>query len=219
MDIVSFAQIAAAIGTLALAILTFAYVLFTRSMVKELRETRLAQERPYVIVDADYEDLPVINIVVRNIGNGPAKDITFDFSTELEESQGRNLSELAYFREGIKFLAPGSEIKAFWDMGHSLIPFLEQKGLDEGITVTSYYRSYMGESYDTHWVIDPLALKGLPSIRRYSTSDMAKALKQLSGDFHKALHFGELRVITRTERRQQDAEFRARIEAEQREDS
>lgn len=219
MDLVSIAQITAAIGTLALAILTFAYVLFTRSMVKELRETRLAQDRPYVIVDADYEELPIINVVVRNVGKGPAKDVTFDFSADLEASRGRNLSELAYFTEGIEFLAPGNEIKAFWDMGHSLIPFLEQKGIDKGIRVTAHYKAYTGESYDTNWVINPLILKGLPSIRRYSTSDMAKALKQLSDDFHRALRRGELRVITKTERQQEDAEFRASIEAKQHEDS
>lgn len=219
MDIVSVAQIAAAVGTLVLAILTFAYVLFTRSMVKELRETRLSHDRPYVIVDADYEELPVINIVVRNIGNGPASNITFDFSADIEEPQGLNLSELAYFREGIEFLAPGNEIKAFWDMGHSLIPFLEERGLEKGIKVTSHYKSYTGESYDTSWVINPLILKGLPSIRRYSTSDMAKALKRLSDDFHRALRFGELRVATKSERQQADPQFRASVEAEQNEDS
>lgn len=215
MDLVSAAQIAAAVGTLVLAALTFAYVLFTRGMVKELRETRLAQERPYVIVDADYGDLPAINVVVRNIGKGPAKDITFGFSTALVESGGRDLSELPYFKDGIDFLAPGSEIKAFWDMGHTLLPLLEEKGLHEGITATTRYRAYTGEPYETNWVINPLIYKGLPSIRRYSVSDMAKAVKRISDDLHRAMRFGELRVATKTERREENQRLRAQIEAEQ----
>src|SRR5215210_1459944 len=86
MDLVSVAQILAAVATLILAGLTFAYVLFTRNMVKEMREARVAQERPEVIVDADYSDQSIVDVVVRNIGQGAAKEITFEFSAPLESS-------------------------------------------------------------------------------------------------------------------------------------
>ncbi len=106
------AQVMAATGTLALAGLAFA-------QVKELRETRIAQERPHVIVDADYYPDSRVNVVVRNIGKGAAKKITFSFSAPMVVSSNRGridsrpLNESAYFKDGLDFLAPGAEIVNF----------------------------------------------------------------------------------------------------------
>jgi hypothetical protein len=108
--IVAGAQVTAALGTLALAGLAF-------RQVEELRETRIAQERPQIIVDADYYTDQRVNVVVRNIGKGAAKDITFEFSapmvSSLSQREGSEIppvNELEYFKRGIDFLAPGAEI-------------------------------------------------------------------------------------------------------------
>ena len=69
---VAWAQAAAAIGTFILAGLAFA-------QVREMREARVAQERPHVIVDTDHSKPPNVYLVVRNIGKGAAKDISFEF--------------------------------------------------------------------------------------------------------------------------------------------
>ncbi|MGB3634539.1 MAG: hypothetical protein WA982_10910 [Rubrobacteraceae bacterium] len=206
---VAWAQVIAAVGTLGLATLTFFYVLSTREMarsnqrmVEEMQETREAQERPHIIVDADYTHSPAIDIVVRNIGNGAAEKITFDFSAALEAGRGqRNLSELPYFKNGMDFLAPGGEIRAFWDMGFSLIPALESKGLNEGIEITSTYESANGKPYKTVWTVNPVQFKDRPQIRRYGIHDMAKAITKTAESFNKAMRFGELRVSTKEERR------------------
>ncbi len=54
--------------------------------LREMRESRVAHERPQVIVTAEYRQRSVIELVVRNIGRGAAKDITFEFSAPLESS-------------------------------------------------------------------------------------------------------------------------------------
>ncbi len=111
-----------AVGTVALAVATIylAYktgkmveanrdtVEANREMVAEMKASRVAQERPQVIVDADYSRSPLIEVVIRNIGRGAAKDITFDFSapmvssmSEDEHSVGVPLNELSYFKEGM----------------------------------------------------------------------------------------------------------------------
>jgi len=72
-------------------------------------------------VDADYSDRNVIDVVVRNIGRGAAKDISFDFSADMvhgflrQNSEFVPLNELAYFKEGLDFLAPGAELRCAWD--------------------------------------------------------------------------------------------------------
>lgn len=55
-----------------------------REMVEEMREARIAQERPHVIVDTDHSEPSMVDVVLRNIGKGAAKDITFEFSANME---------------------------------------------------------------------------------------------------------------------------------------
>jgi hypothetical protein len=219
MDTVAIAQVAAAIGTLILALLTFAYVLFTRRMVEELRETRVAQDRPQVIVDADYSDPSVLNVVVRNIGKGAAKDITFDFSTPLlrspkEGSDIPPINELPYFKEGIDYLAPGAEISSFWDSYITLFPYLEEHGPKDGFIVTSRYKSLNGDQYETQWKINPLLLRNKPYVRRRSMDDLVRHVEKLSKNFERVIWAGELRVATKTERKAEAEELRAQMEAE-----
>lgn len=68
-----------------------------REIVKEMRETRIAQDRPHVLVEVDYTYSPALDIVIRNIGHGPAKNITFDPLPDLVTHRGVNLSDFAYF--------------------------------------------------------------------------------------------------------------------------
>lgn len=220
MDLVAIAQIAAAIGTLILAALTFAYVHFTRNMVKEMRETRITQERPEVIVDADYSDQSIVDVVVRNIGKGAAKEITFDFSAPMESSisvreasEAMPLNELPYFKEGIDFLAPGAEIRCTWDSYIGLLPLLRDKGLTEGITITSRYKSLGGDPYETTWTINPLRLSGAPHVVRRGMNELVKAVETISKNVDRVTTLRELRVITRTEQHQENERLRAELEA------
>lgn len=75
-NLASIAPIAATIGTFIIALIAY-------FQLKLAREIRIAQERPHVIVDADYSDRNVIDVVVRNIGRGAAKNISFDFSADM----------------------------------------------------------------------------------------------------------------------------------------
>lgn len=216
MDLLlSIAQIAAAVGTLGLAALAY-------FQVKLLRETRIAQERPQVIVDADYSDRNVVDVVVRNIGRGAAKEISFDFSAPMVHSlisQGDSefvpLNELPYFKEGIDFLAPGAEIRCTWDSYVGLLPLLREKGLENGIIITSKYKSLAGDSYETKWKINPLLLSGAPQVARRGMDDLAKAVQRISKNFDRVTSLRGLRVITKTEWRQENERWRKEIEAEQ----
>ena len=92
---------------------------------------------------------------VRYDSSGPAKDITFDFSAPVESSGGFVVSDLPYFKDGLDFLAPGKEITLHWDRLDALLPFLEEKGLEGGIEVTTRYKDLAGMSYETAWNLDP----------------------------------------------------------------
>jgi len=99
MDIAVFAQILSSLGTLVVA----CGILYQG---RQARKARDDQERPQIIVDADYTGRFMTNIVVHNIGHGMAKNITFEFSAPIQTTSGENITELPYFKHGVNFMAP-----------------------------------------------------------------------------------------------------------------
>ncbi len=160
VGVVAFAQMAAAVGTLALAGL--AYI-----QVKELRRTRVSQERPIVVVDIDFGQRPHIDVVVRNVGKGSAQDIEFQFSHPLftspipfDEGPKRRVTlseELSYFKDGLAFLAPGGAVPCYWGDSKDLIAHLREEGLERGITVVTRYKDLVGNPFETTTVLDLVA--------------------------------------------------------------
>jgi len=174
VDLATIAQIVSAIGSVLLAILFgfqlrvfYRQVLVNRDTLNEMREARVAHERPHVVVTAEYLHGTLVEVIIGNIGRGDAKNVTFEFSAPMEssvsyqrESEVIPLSELPHFKEGLNFLAPSAEITTVWDYHANLVPLLREMGLQKGITVTSRYESLTGEFYETLWTINPLLIPG-----------------------------------------------------------
>jgi hypothetical protein len=182
MDIAVLAQLLSSLGTLVVA----AGILYQG---RQARNARNDQDRPQIIVDADYTGRFTTNIVVRNIGHGTAKNITFGFSAPLQSTSGYDITELPYFRHGINFMAPQTDLPAVWDSYQNVVQNLRDKGLTSGITITSYYEDRQGERYETAWTINPLLLEGsgYSDYKGYedevqALQDQARAMEKISED-------------------------------------
>ncbi len=180
MDIAVLAQLLSSLATFVVA----AGILYQG---REARKARNDEDRPQIIVDADYTWRFTTNIVVRNIGRGIAKNITFEFSAPLESTSGYDITELPYFRNGINFMAPQTDLPAVWDSYHNVVKTLKDKDLTEGITIVSKYEDRQGERYQTTWTINPLLLEGsgYSEYKGYedevqALQDQAKALERIS---------------------------------------
>jgi hypothetical protein len=177
---VAIAQIVTAITTVFYAaVFAIGYYLMVkgnRQTLREMREERLSGGRPQVIIEASLLNLPIVELVVRNVSGGAAKDITFDFSGPIEDSSGFVLSDLRYLKEGIPFLGPDEKIRCLWDHIDLLTPYLRNKELYEGIAAKVSYKDLAGETYTTEWRINPLLYEGL----RHDTSRLAKNSSDLS---------------------------------------
>jgi hypothetical protein len=44
--------------------------------------------RPLITVSEDYAKVPNINLILQNVGQDPAKDISFEFSAPVQSSDG-----------------------------------------------------------------------------------------------------------------------------------
>jgi hypothetical protein len=154
---------------------------------REARKARNDEDRPQIIVDADYTGRFTTNIVVRNIGHGVARNITFAFSAPLQSTSGYDITELPYFQNGINFMAPQTSLPAVWDSYQNVVKNLKDKGLTEGVTITSYYEDRQGERYETTWTINPLLLEGsgYSDYKGYedevqALQDQARAMEKIS---------------------------------------
>jgi hypothetical protein len=156
---------------------------------RQARKSRDDQDRPQIIVDADYTGRFTTNIVVRNIGHGMAKNITFEFSAPLESTSGSDITDMPYFKHGINFMAPQTDLPTVWDSYQNVVKNLRAKGLTQGITITSRYEGRNGESYETEWTINPLLLEGsgYSEYKGYedevqALEDQARAMEKISED-------------------------------------
>jgi hypothetical protein len=182
MDTAVLAQVLSSLATFVVA----AGILYQG---REARRARDDEDRPQIIVDADYTGRFTTNIVVRNIGHGIAKNITFEFSAPLQSTSGRDITELPYFKNGINFIAPRTDLPAVWDSYQNVVENLRAKGLTEAITITSHYEDRQGERYETSWTINPLLLEGsgYSDYKGYedevqALEDQARALERISED-------------------------------------
>ncbi len=188
MDIGVIAQILSSLATFVVA----AGILYQG---REARKARDDQDRPQIIVDADYTGRFTTNIVVRNIGHGMAKNITFEFSSPIETTSGEDITELPYFKHGINFMAPQTDLASVWDSYQNVVDNLRAKGLTQGITITSRYEDRNGEFYETQWTINPLLLEGsgYSEYKGYedevqALEDQARALERIAEDIREAVN-------------------------------
>ena len=151
-----------------------------RSQVREMNQARTTGGRPLIIVTEDYENLPTVHLAVQNVGHGPAKNITFEFSSQVESSDGFVLSDLAFFEEGITSLAPGGRIVCYWDELGNLQNMFQEGRLERGIAVTVNYQDITGGSYSHEWEVDPLLYQGLRTIGYRDVSDLVDMVEKIS---------------------------------------
>ena len=180
---VAIAQIVTTVTTifysLVFAIGYYLVVRGNRATLLEMRREHRSGGGPQILIEADYGRLPSIDLVVRNVSGGSARDITFEFSAPVEDSKGFVISELPYLEHGVNFLGPGSHIACFWDDLEPLVASLRKKGLDEGISVKVRYRDLTGEPYETRWTINPLLYAGNRHVPREGLGDVVSALEKL----------------------------------------
>jgi hypothetical protein len=163
MDLVTLAQVVTSVTNLLFVIVLAGGYYFTwrvsQTTLQEMRAQRTAMGRPLVIVQEDYESLPELDVAIRNVSEGAARDIEFQFSAPIESSNGFVISDLPYFKYGLDFLPPQGEITCYWDGLDSLLPFLESKGLQNCIHVTVRYKELSGELYRSQWRLNPFLYK------------------------------------------------------------
>ncbi|HEX5849127.1 MAG TPA: hypothetical protein VFY59_08015, partial [Rubrobacter sp.] len=184
MDLVTLAQVVTSVTNLLFVVVLAAGYYFTwrvsQTTLEEMRSQRTAMGRPLVIVQEDYESLPELDVAIRNVSEGAARDIEFQFSAPIESSNGFVVSDLPYFKYGLDFLPPQGEITCYWDELDSLLPYLESKNLKDGIHVTVRYRDLSDAQYQSQWRPNPFLYKDTRIVRRKGMGDLVNAVERMA---------------------------------------
>lgn len=95
----------------------------SREAVKETRRAQLEASRPYVIVTVEPTAVArnMFDLSVKNIGNRPAMDVRVHLDpapTAADSTPGFGIDEVKMLQEPIRMIAPGQDMRAYWDDYH-----------------------------------------------------------------------------------------------------
>jgi len=179
------------------AIATVVYAILTSKLVRETRSLREAQTEPRVELFYRTRDewVSLIDIVVKNIGAGPAYDLRFEVTAvvanEAADSLVKRLGELKSIASGINFLGPGQEFSSYWT---NMTEQFDEK-IKAPLLLKSTCRSATGVSYHREHVIDLSELKGIVRIGEPPMLKIAKSIEKLQENVeHLASGFRKLKV-------------------------
>lgn len=126
-----------------MAVATYKMAQSTNESVEEMKKTRVEANSAEVIMYFNVENNRMY-LIVENIGNTVAKDISIEVEPELKDSHNKDYENL----KEISFLPPNYQIKAFFDMGFN---YLKKKDnpvkYKFSITFTNIYNDKIKREY------------------------------------------------------------------------
>lgn len=180
--------------------------------VREARELREEQQRPFVVVDFDLQNGYMTFLEVANLGTSLARDVRIEIDPPLASASDVDLAGLKMLNEGIATLAPGKKYRTFFDMGFRRA----EADLPMNYIVSVSYTDEKGKrSFNETLNLDLDLFMNLISVTRHDVHDVNKRLEEIRDLLKKWTSSlpGGLLVMNPDERRDESA----RIVADMRE--
>ncbi len=210
-------------GLLAVAVVAALYAKrqwsSAREQISETRRAELEGRRPYVIVTVEptLASRHLFDLVVRNIGQRPAEAVSIRLDpppVSAVEETGFELSKARMLTEPVAMIAPGQEMRAFYDSHFA------RNGRDDlpaSHKVSVSYQDSSGHKYMGTSVIDIDAMKGTMFTSMKTLDDIGKSLEEIQKTVSNASvlgRLGTLEVEASVEPRAKQQERRAREQDE-----
>lgn len=158
---------------------TLFYAILTYKLLSETIKLRKVETEPDVIIYLEPFHANFLNMIIKNIGNGPAYDIQFTYDKEhplanLEMPNGTSIKNVQLFN-GLSYMAPGHEIK-FYFASALQIPNVNDIS---PLTVSIQFRSSKNKKKEVYTRVYRIAISdflGLRWIGGDPVDDIRKAL-------------------------------------------
>lgn len=187
----------AVIFSAVVAVATIVYAILTWRLVSETRKMREAQTEPKVSVTIQPREewINFIDMVIQNIGLGPAHNIKFNVKPDFEYAKEKFLSELGFMKNGLRYLAPNQKLQFFLT---SMIENFEEK-TKKPFEIRVTYQNSVGKKYEDVYIIDFSQLIGLSQLGEPSLYKIAKNIEKIQEDiYHLSTGFHRMKVIRYT---------------------
>lgn len=168
------------------AVATVVYAILTARLVRETERLRAAATEPSLEVTYRSRDeaMALLELVVKNIGSGPAYGIRFELSATPEGTGAdellKPLREMKALQSGMNVLMPGQEFSAYWT---DVRQHFDAK-LQTLVTARSICTGASGVKYKRDHLIDLSELKGAARLGTPSLLAIARSLEKLQNDVH-----------------------------------
>jgi hypothetical protein len=214
-------------GLLAVAVVAALYAKrqweSARGQAEEMRKAELEGRRPYVIVTVEPSEVSrhLFDLVIRNIGQRPAEVVSISLDpppVRAHETDGYELSDAKMLKEPVAMIAPGQEMRAFYDS------HVDRNGRDDLPTthrVRLSYQDSSGHRYTGTSIIDINAMRGTMFTGVKTVHDIAKSLAEIQEALSNASVLrrqGTIEAEVAVESRVEQHERLAREQAEWRRD-
>jgi hypothetical protein len=164
---------------------TIVYAVLTGLLVAETRRMRQAQTEPRVEVTVKPRDewISLVHIFVRNIGLGPAYEISFEISAEAGGEGAKVLiqdfTRAQFFTTGIRYLGPGQEVVS----DYSRMTDKFEVKIEAVLNVVVRYKSSTGKDYVGRYRLDLSEFKGRTQIGKPHLYAIFQHLDKIQQDF------------------------------------
>ena len=166
------------IATTTIAISAVITARLTRGLVMENRLLRRLGTEPKVVayLKADPQRQWVIDFVLANVGQGPAKTISFYLHLNTQECSDHGVElQNSSERQPLGILPPGDRFEVFFGVSHELLgePQLS------GFRVSVKYEDFDGGHHEDNYWLDVAQFKGLSYLGRQPESRIADSLEKI----------------------------------------
>jgi len=151
----------------------------SRRMAEEMKLVRETQLMPSIVAYFDNPRSTLLDLVVKNIGHGAARDVRLKIDPPLHDHKERDIAELSLFQRGIDFFPPGREFHQIVGVTKSFFGEGSQRLLEYNLTVS--YSDVGGNPVPAQIIpLDLSVYRDLPVHRESDIDRLTKEVKNLA---------------------------------------
>lgn len=200
-------------------VVLIAAAIFAWRQVKEARELREEQNRPFVVVDFECEQGYMMYLEVVNMGTSLARDVRIEIDPPLESAIDIEVGKLKMLNEGIATLAPDKKLRTFFDMSFRRNEDRPDLPMNY-VARVRYSDEKRKRSFDEMLNLDMDQYMHMHTVTRHGLHDIHKELEKIRRGLEKWRWSGGsgLLTISRAEADKKNEERLAEIEKERRQE-
>lgn len=158
--------------SLVIAISTVVYAFFTYSLSVETKKLRKVQSDPLlsIIIEPYKFAFIQMKIIIQNIGQGPAYNISFTCEPNIDIGNNKHLSDLNFLKQH-SYLKPNQKIESYIASYQNLV--------NKEFSITAKFESMNGEQYTEKFTFNVSDMAGVELLGGDSIYNIAENTKNI----------------------------------------